>query len=60
MNVELRGKRLSLALAFKAFSEGETPNMKQALEILAESIVDLEEYRKYMVFIYFTLFKAYC
>jgi hypothetical protein len=45
----LRGKSLNLACAFKAFSDGETPNMKQALLHTAESLVDLEEYRKYMV-----------
>jgi hypothetical protein len=38
-----------LALAFKAFSESETPNLKQALISTAEAIVDLEDYRKFMV-----------
>jgi hypothetical protein len=51
----LRGRSLEMALAFKAFSEGETPNIKQALITVAESIVDLEEYRKYMVYFVFNV-----
>jgi hypothetical protein len=45
----LRGKSLKLALTLKSFSEAETPNVKSAMITMAEAIVDLEEYRKYMV-----------
>ncbi|KAI3637047.1 hypothetical protein MIR68_004753 [Amoeboaphelidium protococcarum] len=48
-NVEkLRGKRLSLAVALKQFSETESPNLESALMSTAEAMVDIEEYRKYM------------
>ena len=46
---EVRGRRLEMALVLKAFSESETPNVKAALQTAAETLVDLEEYRKYMV-----------
>eukprot|EP00158_Paraphelidium_tribonemae_P001731 Partr_v1_DN24742_c0_g1_i3_m37294 putative family with sequence similarity 92, member A1 len=45
---KLRGKRLKLALALKGFSESEQPNLRKALLNTAESVVDMEEYRKYM------------
>jgi hypothetical protein len=46
--LDVRGKRLKLALSLKAFSESETPNVGKALLNAAEGIVDIEEYRKYM------------
>ena len=55
IGVEMRGKRLKLALSLKAFSESESPNLRQALLNTAEAFVDLEEYRKYMVCFFFFL-----
>ena len=48
LSVEVRGKRLNLALTLKQFSESEPSQMSSLLLSTAESLVDIEEYRKYM------------
>lgn len=49
--LEMRGRRLKLALAVKGMSEGQPDEMKKMMTNVAESLVDLEEYRQYMVFV---------
>lgn len=48
-SVEMRGRRLDMALSLKAFSEFETLNLKSALINSAEAFVELEDHHKYMV-----------